>query len=438
MFIEAALAASMSGCQATAQAQAKAPTKLQVAASRYGEPFEAFYSERSGRPLWMTNGRLDGRARQLLTALQNCPTDGLDPASYQTRHIHSALVASMAGPLTDPCAAELACSRACAKYLGDLTAPNTRFAPIVTNAAAAPRAIEVRQALEEVAHARGVADHLASLRPDNPVARRLRSLHAQATSERDRALTALNLQRARALPGKFLGKIVIVDAASARLWLYDGDRLVRRMAVVVGKAQSPTPIMSGLIQYAVFNPYWNVPEDIAQDRYAPLAVREGAGAIDRLGFEVLSDWTAEAVVMPSHLVDWPAVAAGRASVRMRQKPGRDNMMGKVKLMLPNRLGIYLHDTPDKSVMARFQRALSAGCVRLADALGLAGDLLGETTPFNGAQPETRIDLPTAIPVHIGYFTLDIDPDGPALANSALADVYGRDPLALAEAASEQA
>ncbi|WP_369061927.1 L,D-transpeptidase family protein [Caulobacter sp. 73W] len=151
--------------------------------------------------------------------------------------------------------------------------------------------------------------------------------------------------------------------------------------------------MSGLIQYAVFNPYWNVSEDIAQDRYAPLAVREGAGAIDRLGFEVLSDWTADAVVMPSYHVNWPAVAAGRASVRMRQKPGRDNMMGKVKLMLPNRLGIYLHDTPDKSVMAHSQRALSAGCVRLADALGLAGDLLGQARPFNGAQPETRSPWP---------------------------------------------
>jgi murein L,D-transpeptidase YcbB/YkuD len=42
-------------------------------------------------------------------------------------------------------------------------------------------------------------------------------------------------------------------------------------------------------------------------------------------------------------------------------------MGAVKFMMPNRLGIYLHDFPDRALFGRSDRRLSSGCVRLADA-----------------------------------------------------------------------
>src|SRR3546814_10865626 len=86
-----------------------------------------------------------------------------------------------------------------------------------------------------------------------------------------------------------------------------------------------------------------------------------------MGMEVLSDWSASPRVLPPSSVDWAAVAAGTQQVRLRQLPGRDNSMGRAKFLFPNDEGIYLHDTPDKDLMAKRDRHLSHGCIRLEDA-----------------------------------------------------------------------
>jgi murein L,D-transpeptidase YcbB/YkuD len=145
--------------------------------------------------------------------------------------------------------------------------------------------------------------------------------------------------------------------------------------------------------------------------------------------EVLTDWSNQASVVDPATVDWAAVAAGRRTLRMRQLPGPSNMMGAVKLMLPNSLGVYLHDTPDKTVFTYEERTFSAGCVRLSDAMALVGRLLGRAPAAQpGGPPEQRVDLPEPIPVYIGYFTALPRPGGIALAR----DVYRRDAPLLAE------
>jgi murein L,D-transpeptidase YcbB/YkuD len=80
------------------------------------------------------------------------------------------------------------------------------------------------------------------------------------------------------------------------------------------------------------------------------------------------------------------------------------MMGRVKFMFPNRLGVYLHDTSDHSVFARDQRRLSAGCVRVEDAARLAR-WLGLSPPTRRDRTDWRVDLPAPIAVYITYFSL---------------------------------
>ena len=109
---------------------------------------------------------------------------------------------------------------------------------------------------------------------------------------------------------------------------------------------------------------------------------------------------------------------------MRQRPGGSNVMGAMKFMLPNRLGIYLHDFPDKSLFARDDRRLSSGCVRLADAPRLARFLFGGAAPRPaGPAPEQRVDLPAPVPVYITYLTVLPDP---ARGVAMQRDVYARD------------
>jgi murein L,D-transpeptidase YcbB/YkuD len=83
------------------------------------------------------------------------------------------------------------------------------------------------------------------------------------------------MERARALPADPGKRYVLVDAASARLWMYEGGRVRDSMKVVVGKPSEQTPIMAGLIRFAMVNPYWNIPPDLVRARIAPGVLSQG-------------------------------------------------------------------------------------------------------------------------------------------------------------------
>ena len=216
-------------------------------------------------------------------------------------------------------------------------------------------------------------------------------------------LILANIERARAIPARPGGRYILVDTASARLWMVEDGRLAGVMRVIVGKAAMPTPAMAGLVRYAVFNPYWNLPPDLIRER-ARKVLRRGPRALAAERLEVLSGWTAGARPLAPRQVNWRAVAAGRAFINLRQRPGAGNMMGRVKFMMPNDLGVYLHDTPLRHFFARDDRRVSSGCVRLEDAQRLARWLFRGRVPRPSGAAEQRVDLPEAVPVYIGYFT----------------------------------
>jgi murein L,D-transpeptidase YcbB/YkuD len=144
--------------------------------------------------------------------------------------------------------------------------------------------------------------------------------------------------------------------------------------------------------------------------------------------EVLSDWTPQASLLDPASVDWSAVATGHRTLRVRRRPGEANILGQVKLMLPNRLGIYLHDTPGKQLFERDQRTLSHGCIRLEDAQRLARRLIGPAADHPPAGDDARLDLPRPVPVYVVYFTLA--PEAGGLERRR--DIYGRDAALIAE------
>ena len=118
----------------------------------------------------------------------------------------------------------------------------------------------------------------------------------------------------------------------------------------------------------------------------------------------MSDWSRTAKVIPAESIDWKAVAVGTVEVKVRQRPGPLNGMGEVKFMFPNDLGIYLHDTPGKSLFQKSERTFSAGCVRLEDAQGLKRLILGDTRMASSTEPEQYVPLSRPVPVFLAYFT----------------------------------
>jgi L,D-transpeptidase YcbB len=234
-------------------------------------------------------------------------------------------------------------------------------------------------------------------------------------------LIQANIERARAIPARPDGRYILVDTASARLWMIDNGRIRGAMRVVVGKRATPTPLMAGLIRYAALNPVWNVPPDLIRKR-AEKAARHGPGVITGERLQVLSDWSPQAHVLSAAQVDWRAVAAGRRLVNLRQLPGPANMMGRIKFMMPNDLGVYLHDTPLRDLLRHADRHESSGCVRLEDAPRLARWLFEGRVPRPSGAPEQRVDLPVPVPVYLAYFTVLPGRDGVVFQP----DVYGRD------------
>jgi murein L,D-transpeptidase YcbB/YkuD len=197
------------------------------------------------------------------------------------------------------------------------------------------------------------------------------------------------------------GRYVLVDAASARLYMIEDGHVQDSMRVIVGKPETPTPELRSVLNYETLNPYWHVTADLAKTLIAPRVLKDGYAYLTDRGYEVVSSWGPGAQVLSPDSVDWKAVAAGEAQVFVRQRPGPANSLGHFKFDLPNGDGIYLHDTPKKELFAQDERNLSHGCVRLEDAQKLARWLLGKDPPA-AVVPEENILLPRPVPITISY------------------------------------
>ena len=384
-----------------------------------------FYRARGNAPLWIRGASLRPEANQLLRLLETAHLDGLNYKRYKTKSLRSAMEKASAGSPRHLARAEMQLSQQFAAYVQDLR----RLKPAamhLAEAGLAPTVPTQTQVLQAAASSRSLSDYLASSGWMHPVYGQLRSaLAATPWESRQAQLLRVNLDRARALPA--YGRHVLVDSAGARLWMYENGEVVDSMKVVVGQDSKQTPVMAGRLRYATVQPYWNVPPDLVQERIAPNVLDQGFSYLKSKGYEVLSDWSEEANVTDPKLVDWKAVAAGRRTVRVRQKPGSDNAMGKVKFMFPNDLGIYLHDTPDRQLFREDARQFSAGCVRVEDSARFAKWLFGKPLDTRSKTPEKQVQLPTPVPVYISYFTAFPEKKGIAFRS----DPYRLDALALA-------
>jgi murein L,D-transpeptidase YcbB/YkuD len=208
----------------------------------------------------------------------------------------------------------------------------------------------------------------------------------------------INMERARRLPAPGeLKRHIIVDTGSAMALMYDNDSLAGSIRVAVGAKDTQTPMMAALIRYANVNPYWNIPASLQIKLIAPRVLEQGLKYLIDRNDEVFADGSANSPPIDPATVDWEAVKDGKLTLRMRQGPGGGNSMGKIKFMMPNRFGIYLHDTPDKTVFDTDQRWISNGCIRLQDAPRLAAWLFG-AIPMSRSALDCRSQCPFSSPI----------------------------------------
>lgn len=384
-----------------------------------------FYRERGGRPLWLGGSFGAGPAEQLINLLDRADLDGLDPRDYLSPALDRAMRSAWGGSPGAMSEADLLLSRAFVAYVRDLRSSGSS-GTIVIDREVGPAVPQAGEILRAAAAAPSLNAYLSEMGWMHPIYGQIRRAFTSDRLEFDHGQLArmvrINLERARALPADFGQRYIVVDAAAARLYMYENGQVQDSMKVVVGKASDPTPMMAALMRHAIVNPYWNVPDDLVGERIAPQVLRDGMSYLTAKRYEVLSDWGANPNVIDPTTIDWQAVKDGSKQVRVRQLPGPDNAMGKVKFEFPNPQGIYLHDTNDPALFDDAARLFSAGCVRLEDAQRLARWLFGKPLTAKSSMPEQKIPLATPVPVYITYLTV-------AAENGRLAfrqDVYNRD------------
>lgn len=413
----------------------------EVMSSRLSEPdadpdLAAFYAAREGRPLWFQRGKVSPEAKQFIARLRDAAADGLDPSHYQPDELTEALRRAR-GDREEQAAVELMLSTALANWGADLHRAKPAAELLYSDPQFRSPELSRRQVLDRVATAPSLKAGIASIAQMNSIYMRLRLALAEeiANDGPNVAVIRANLERARAMPVDLGRRYILVDVAAQRLWAYEDGEPVDGMKVVVGRPNAPTPAMAAVIRFAVFRPYWNVPPDLIAKSVAPKVVKRGMSYFEAQNFEALSDWSDHAEKLDPAQVNWRAVAAGKKDVRVRQLPGPGNMMGQVKFMFPNELGVYLHDSPLRDLFGGEERLASAGCVRLEDATRLAKWLLDESVVAEGEEPgpaETRVDLPQPVPVYLVYFTAAPTSQGLSIRK----DIYGRDPALIAQLEGE--
>ena len=206
---------------------------------------------------------------------------------------------------------------------------------------------------------------------------------------------------------------VILNIPDFTLKVMQGGGQVWTTRVVTGKPGShATPMLTETMKFITVNPTWNVPPSIIYNEYLP-ALQQDPTVLQRMGLRLERNRD--------------------GSIHISQPPGEANALGRVRFNFPNKFLVYQHDTPDKHLFAKEERAFSHGCMRVQNPDQYAATLLNITMPNGGYTPEkirsmyghSEIDLkfPTPIPVNITYQTAFVDDAGKLQIRK---DIYGRD------------
>ncbi|HYJ63561.1 MAG TPA: L,D-transpeptidase family protein [Parafilimonas sp.] len=222
----------------------------------------------------------------------------------------------------------------------------------------------------------------------------------------------INLERLRWLPERNDSASIIVNIPEYKMYVYNNGQLQFDMDVVVGASATGTVIFTGNLKYIVFSPYWNIPPSIIKKEILPGIQRNK---------NYLADHHME--IYGKNSGSLPAI---------RQLPGPDNALGRVKFLFPNNFDIYFHDTNNHGAFNSSKRNLSHGCIRLSQPKELAQYLLrDDTIHYNSIkidslmnlQKEKWVTLKNPVPVMISYYTAFVDSTGKLNFRN---DIYGHD------------
>jgi murein L,D-transpeptidase YcbB/YkuD len=378
--------------------------ELVIAGERLNvELLRRFYARHGFAPVWTTR---QSQANSLMNAVLHAGDQGLAPELF-----HANLLRSSA--TLPPLGRELLLSDAFLSYADALARGIMPVERRRDDEALTAEPIDVAAALDAAIGSPDPAAVIEALAPMTPTYRLLRQalqnfragvpVGGKAATTRLREIE-VNLERQRWLPRRLPAERVWVNVADERLVLYRDDRPVFSTRVIVGQDErrNQSPEFQATIDGILFNPPWNIPNDIATDEILPKAARD-----------------------PQYLARHNLVMLPNGG--LQQLAGPNSGLGQIMFYMQNRFDVYLHDTPSKTLFGRDDRRISHGCIRVENLAELTALLMQQ--PIDAISQAiatgstTRSELPKPVPVFVAYETAFADVDGRLQSR---ADVYGRD------------
>jgi murein L,D-transpeptidase YcbB/YkuD len=244
----------------------------------------------------------------------------------------------------------------------------------------------------------------------------------------DQLRVALDMRRAALAEGG--ERRIEVNVPDYRLAVLEEGREILSMAVIVGRRDRATPMLRVRMTAIQFNPPWGVPERNAREDLLPRFRRDPQAMMEK-GFRVFGFANGERVEIDPRTVDWASINPQRFPYFIRQDAGDGNALGRIKFIMPNSDDIFMHDTPDRHLFRRPDRAFSSGCIRLERPNELMAVLLDGTPGWDVARAQRALDARTTsavalrrvLPVALVYRTVSLEAGGRVRIRP---DIYGLD------------
>lgn len=241
-----------------------------------------------------------------------------------------------------------------------------------------------------------------------------------------------NLERARWALHDLPETFILADIAGFKVSYFRDGELVWQTRAQVGQPFRKSPIFKARMTYMEVNPTWTVPPTILREDVLP-SIKRDPEYLARKNMRVL-DYQGNPVDPVT--LDWNLYTGSNFPYLLRQGPGPENALGRIKFMFPNKHLVYLHDTPSKSLFGKTERAFSSGCIRIEHPYELAGLLVRNDPNWDqqkviNAVSSLRtmsIGLREPVTIILLYWTVDFADDGSVIFKN---DIYERDPAIIA-------
>lgn len=228
---------------------------------------------------------------------------------------------------------------------------------------------------------------------------------------------AVNMQRWADLSNKLGNRFIIVNIPDFHMYLIENDKTVLMLRAIVGKPDLQTPELASKITRVVFNPYWNIPNKIAQNDIIPKMLQDPS-YLYRMHIRAFRSQEDDSPELNPSRINWQAAANG-FNYFLRQEPGADNALGLVKFEFQNSHDVYMHDTSAKTLFEKDIRDFSHGCIRLENPFALVEYLMKDDPHWNNDRIQrvlergktTYVKLSHPIPIFITYITAWVDQEG---------------------------